>query len=217
MSLIRLLLACLILLVWAPVFAQEFPEWIEYMDRQELFQINFPGQPTVTESSYKTQSGETVPAKVYTAKDGPAIYSLTVVNYRGSEAVDYRGSTDWAAWNFRRRGGEVTFDAHAVTDWIVGHQLQITNPDGTRSYIGIHPHMRRLYIMEATAPPGYPPPSDFPQTISILDEQGRAIRYELDDEGNRVRRIFADEQYREEFRHLEGANEARPLERPPSE
>jgi len=186
MRLSRIIPAALILLVGgASAFAQE---WIEYVDRKEFFQINFPGQPTVKDISYKTESGETVPAKVYTAKEGPATYTLTVVNYKGSEAGDYRGSTAWAAWNFRKRGGVVTYDAYAQTDRIIGHQLQITNPDKSRSYIGIHPNMRRLYIMEASAPPDYPPPSDFPQTISLLDEQGRRIRYELDDEGNRVGR-----------------------------
>ena len=186
MYLSRLLLAGSILWAAAPVVAQEFPEWIEYVDREEFFQINFPGEPTVAEISYETQSGATVPGKVYTAKDGPATYVLTVVNFEGAEGGDYHGSTAWEAWNFRKRGGEVTFDAYAVTDRIRGHQMQITNPDGTRSYIGIHPHMRRLYVMEASAPPGYPPPSDFPQTISILDENGHRIRYNLDDEGNRI-------------------------------
>jgi len=186
MRLSRIIPAALILLVsGASAFAQE---WIEYVDRKEFFQINFPGQPAVKDISYKTESGETVPAKVYTAKEGPATYTLTVVNYKNAEGGDYRGSTAWAAWNFRKRGGVVTYDAYAVTDRIAGHQLQITNPDKTRSYIGIHPNARRLYIMEAAAPPDYPPPSDFPQTISLLDEQGRRIRYDLDDEGNRVGR-----------------------------
>jgi len=186
MRLSRIIPAALILLVGgSSAFAQE---WIEYVDRKEFFQINFPGQPTVKDISYKTESGETVPAKVYTAKEGPATYTLTVVNYKNAEGGDYRGSTAWAAWNFRKRGGVVTYDAYAQTDRIIGHQLQITNPDKSRSYIGIHPNMRRLYIMEATAPPDYPPPSDFPQTISLLDEQGRRIRYDLDDEGNRVGR-----------------------------
>jgi len=184
MRLIRLASAGLILLLSAPAFAQE---WIEYVDRNEFFQINFPGQPTVTEIQYKAESGDMVPAKVYTAKEGPAVYTLTVVNFKDAEAGDYRGSTAWAAWQFRKRG-QVTYDAYQQTDRIAGIQLQITNPDKSRSYIGIHPHMRRLYIMEATAPPDYPPPSDFPQTISILDEQGHRIRYELDDEGNRVGR-----------------------------
>jgi len=177
--------AGLILFVAGPAFAQE---WIEYVDRSEFFQINFPGQPTVRDIQYKTESGETVPAKVYTAKEGPATYVLTVVNYKNAEAGDYRGSTAWAAWNFRRRGGQVTYDAYAQTDRMAGIQLQITNPDKSRSYIGIHPNLRRLYIMEATAPADYPPPSDFPQTISVLDDQGRRIRYNLDDEGNRIGR-----------------------------
>ena len=189
MRLIRLVSAGLIVFVCSPAFAQE---WIEYVDRKEFFQINFPGQPTVKEIQYKTESGEMVPAKVYAAKEGPAVYVLTVVNYKNSEAGDYRGSTAWAAWNFRKRGGEVTYDAYAQTDRIEGIQLQITNPDKTRSYIGIHPNARRLYIMEATAPPDYPPPSDFPQTISVLDEEGHRIRYELDDEGNRTGRARDD-------------------------
>jgi YD repeat-containing protein len=189
MRLIRFVSAGLILLVSSPASAQE---WIEYVDRGEFFQINFPGQPTVKEIQYKTESGEAVPAKVYTAKEGPATYVLTVVNYKNGDVNDYRGSIAWAAWQFRKRGGEVTYDAYAQTDRIAGIQLQITNPDKTRSYIGIHPNARRLYIMEATAPPDYPPPSDFPQTISILDEEGHRIRYELDDEGNRVGRAGDD-------------------------
>ena len=183
MSLIRLISAGLILFMSGPSFAQD---WIEYVDRAELFQINFPGQPTVRDIGYESEMGETLPARVYTAKGGPATYSLTVVNYKDAEPQDYRGAMIWAAWQMRKRGGEVTYDAYAQTDRITGIQLQITNKDTTRSYIGIHPHMRRLYIMEATAPADYPPPSDFPQTLSILDEQGHRIRYNLDDEGNRI-------------------------------
>jgi hypothetical protein len=183
MRLIRLISAGMILLVSAPAFAQE---WIEYVDRKEHFQINFPGQPTVKDIQYLSEDGEMLPARVYTAKEGPAIYSLTVVNYEDAEAGVYRASTAWAAWQYRKRGGEVTYDAYAVTDRIAGHQLQITNKDGSRSYVGIHPNARRLYVMEATAPPDYPPPSDFPQTLSVLDDQGHRIRYELDDEGNRI-------------------------------
>lgn len=214
MNLMRIIPAVLILLMAGPSFAQEWQEWIEYVDREDHFQINFPGQPTVEDSTFESEHGEAIPARVYTATEGPAIYKLTVVNYTDAEANDWRGSEIWAAWQMRKRGGEVTLETYAQTDRISGIQLQITNLDQTRSYIGIHPHMRRLYIMEASAPADYPPPSDFPQTISILDDQGRAIRYELDDEGNRVGRVFADEQYEEEFRNLEGLNEVRSYESP---
>ena len=211
MNLIRLISAGLILFMAAPSFAQE---WIEYINREDRFQINFPGQPSVQNITYPTESGEQVPARVYTAKEGPATYSLTVVNYKDAEPNDYRGATIFATWQFYKRGGEITYMAYAQTDRIQGIQLQITNKDGTRSYIAVHPHERFLYIMEASAPPDYPPPSDFPQTIAILDEQGRAVRYDLDEEGNRVRRIFADEQYQEEFKHLEGLNEVGPQPTP---
>ena len=207
MKLIRLVSAGLILFLSAPSFAQE---WIEYIDRAELFQINFPGQPTVRDTTYESELGEALPARVYTAQGGPATYTLTVVNYKDAEPGDWRGAQIWAAWQMRKRGGEVTYEAYQQTDRITGIQIQITNRDTTRSYIGIYPHMRRLYIMDATAPADYPPPSDFPQTLAILDEQGRAIRYQLDDEGNRVKRVFADEQYDEEFKHLEGLNEVLP-------
>ncbi len=183
MSLIRLISAGLILFMSGPSFAQE---WIEYVDRVEYFQINFPGQPTVRDIGYESEMGETLPARVYTAKGGPATYSLTVVNYKDAEPGDWRGAQIWAAWQIRKRGGEITYEAYQQTDRIQGIQIQITNRDTTRSYIGIYPHERRLYIMEATAPADYPPPSDFPQTLAILDDQGLRIRYQLDDEGNRI-------------------------------
>ena len=202
-----LVLAGWFLLAAMPTFAQE---WVEYQNLDDLFQINFPGQPTVKEIEFPTELGNTAPARVYTAKEDRTVYSLTVVDFKDAEGQDWRGSQIWAAWQLRKRGGEVTLETFAQTDRIAGIQLQITNADKTRSYIGIHPHERRLYIMEATAPPDAPPPSDFPQTLSVLDEQGRAIRYDVDDEGNRVKRIFADEQYQEEYKYLEGANEILP-------
>ena len=208
MNLMRLILAGAILLISTPSFAQE---WIEYKDREELFQINFPGQPAVRDATYKSEQGEDLPARVYTAKEGPATYTLTVVNYKDAEGGDWRGAQIWSAHQIRKRGGEVTYEAYQQTDRIAGIQIQITNKDDTRSYVGIYPHMRRLYIMEASAPPDYPPPADFPQTLAILDEQGRAIRYQLDDEGNRIKRVFADEQYDERFKHLEQLNEVGPL------
>ena len=187
MRLIRVISAGFILFHAGFAFAQE---WIEYVDRKEFFQINFPGQPTVKDITYQGEDDEKLPARVYTAKDGPATYTLTVVNYKDSEEVagagGYRGAPSWAVWNFLKRGGKLTLYTYAQVDRIAGIELHITNPDQTRSYIAVHPHKRRLYIMEATAPPDYPPPSDFPQTLAILDENGARIRYELDDEGNRV-------------------------------
>ena len=75
---------------------------------------------------------------------------------------------------------DVTYDRWAQIDRIRGHHLQITNEDGSRSYIAIHFHGVRLYILEARAKPGAPPPIQFQQSLSILDENGEVVRYDVD-------------------------------------
>jgi len=186
MRLIGLIPAALILFISGPSFAQD---WIEFADQAERFSVNFPGEPTVQATTYKSEDGGTLPARVYTAQEGPRRYSITVVNYAGTDGTVVRGSIAWAAWNFRKRGGEVTYDAFAQVDRIEGHQLQITNADKSRTFVAIHLHARRLYILEATVPPGSPPPGDFQVSLGILDEKGNRIRYDLDADGNRSTRV----------------------------
>ncbi len=190
MRLIRLILAALILSISGLSFAQD---WIVYVNRAERFSVNFPGEPTVQEMIYMSEDGSTLPARVYTAQEGPRRYSITVVNYADTGETVLRGSTvrgsiAYAAWNFRKRGREVTYDAFAQVDRIEGHQLQITNADQSRTFVAIHLHARRLYILEATVPPGSPPPVDFQISLYILDEEGKRIRYNLDHDGNRTTR-----------------------------
>ncbi len=190
MRLMRLIPAALILSISGLSFAQG---WIEYVDRAERFSVNFPGEPTVQDTTYMSEYGDTLPARVYTAQEGPRRYSITVVNYADTGETVLRGSTvrgsiAYAAWNFRKRGGEVTYDAFAQVDRIEGHQLQITNADQSRTFVAIHLHARRLYILEATVPPGSPPPTDFQISLYILDEEGKRIRYNLDHDGNRTTR-----------------------------
>ena len=161
--------------------------WVEFADREQLFSVNLPHEPTVEEIVYHSEYHAELPAKVYEASDDRVNYKVIVVDYRGTQVVDVRGSIAYAAWNYRKRGGEVTFDAYAQVDRIEGHQLQITNADESRTYIAIHLHDSRLYILEATAIAGTPPPGHFQQSLSILDENGDRIRYDLDADGVRTR------------------------------
>ena len=62
-----------------PTFAQE---WVEFSSREDRFTCNFPIQPKVTETSFKSQFGADLPARVYSADSGRSRYSLTVVDYR---------------------------------------------------------------------------------------------------------------------------------------
>ena len=158
----------------APAFAAE---WTEFVDKAERFGVSLPGNPDVREITYKTWRGATVPARVYTAKDGPRSYSVTVVDHtkvvihNDTEITDILGSIDWAAWNIRKRPGiQITYDAYAQADRIEGHEIYLVNPDKTKTTIGIFLHAKRLYILEANVPAGSPP-------------------YEVDPEGQRVKRV----------------------------
>lgn len=184
MRLVRVF-ACM-LLVTGVCFGQE---WINYVNRADRFVVNFPGQPQVKDSTFKSEYGRTLPAHVYTAHAGPVSYSVTVVDYKDAEVVDVRGAIDWAAWQIRKRGGDITIDAFAQTDRIEGHQMHIINADKTRTLVQIHQYARRLYILEANAPLDYPPPIDFQQSLVILDAQGTRVRFDLDKDGNRAKRV----------------------------
>ena len=81
-------------------------------------------------------------------------YKVVVVNYEGAQIVDVRGSMAYAAWYFRQREGQFTFDAYPQADRIEGHQLQFTNSDLSRTYVAIRFHKGRLCILGATAPAG---------------------------------------------------------------
>ncbi len=180
--------------------------WVEYINRTDLFIVNFPGEPVVTETTHHSAFGADFPARVYSVDNERGRYEITVVDYRDTEAIhlartnrteansgaaiwvtDVRASVAHAANAFRTRGGEVTYDAWADIDKIEGHQLQITNPDQSRSFISIHLHASRLYVLEGTVPAGSPAPGIFQQSLGILDEEGRRIRYNIDADGNLTR------------------------------
>jgi hypothetical protein len=112
-----------------------------------------------------------------------------VINLNGLDATAIAGAVAWEAWNIRKRGGRITYDAYEQIDRIPGHQLQIDNADRTRTTVAIHQLHKRLYILEATGPPNSPGLVLFQMSLMILDENGKRIRFEQDDEGNPTRRV----------------------------
>ena len=198
--------AALALLASAPCLAQN---WVEYVHRTDRFALTFPATPEVLETTQVSAHGVVFPARIYSVQDGVRRYSLTVVDYTDAErrhrerpdqtdassgrlfwVMDVRASVENAAQIIRERtreaGGELTYEGWADIDKIEGRQMQITHADQSRSYIGIHLNSSRLYTVEATAPPGYPPPAWFQQGLQFLDQDGMRIRYTLDPDGQRV-------------------------------
>ncbi len=159
--------------------------WGEYSNRTDAFSINFPGEPSVREITYKTEYAISLPARVYTKQDGSNRYSLTVVDYTVAEKIhadrvrsckaaggdgdlcndhgstEIRGALIYATWNFFQRDAKVTHLSYSNVDRIEGNELQLTNPDGSRTFASVHMHENRLYILEGTVAKGSPPPALF--------------------------------------------------------
>ena len=180
--------------------------WTNRVYPDQLFSANFPGEPTISTAPYPSEYGGTFPSTIYEARKGDNFYSVTVVDFSDARSIyeqlaeeinvagahnfwlyDQMGAIAHAAQQFRLRGGEVTYDAWHHVDFIGGHQLFLTNPDQTRTYAGIYRHADRLYVLEATVTADTPPQGVFQQSLTILDEEGKRIRYDLQPDHTRVR------------------------------
>ena len=203
MRLTQLVPSALVLFISAPSFAQE---WIEFSSRADRFTCNFPVQPTITETTYRSEYGADLPARVYSAAQGQSRYSMRVVDYNQARRIltekaraagrsqkpaleqpamrrcwrnDVRGALVHASWQFMQRDARLTQYNYNFIDLIEGHQLQLTNnADKSRTFAGIYMHDNKLYIIEGTVPAGYPEPGLFQQSLGWLDENGRGIRYD---------------------------------------
>ena len=80
----------LILLVAAltvPVLANA-QEWQRFVDGDEFFAVNFPGEPEVADFLYASEYGGQLPARTYSLTANEVDYRVTVVNY-GTDEKSY--------------------------------------------------------------------------------------------------------------------------------
>jgi hypothetical protein len=156
--------------------------WIEYVNTDDFFSVNFPGEPWVEEFIYVSEFKSPLPSRRYIAEDAIGRYQMTVIDMHttvrppGRQGLELRGAMAYAATELRQTG-EVTYDAYGEIQVIPGHQLQITLPDGRRNFVQIHYHDYRLYIAEAIVAGNMPPPAHFQASVSIVNGQGHQIRY----------------------------------------
>jgi hypothetical protein len=188
------LVFAVVLALSAPAAAQE---WIEYTSKQDLFIVNFPGEPTIREVPYPTEFGITLQARVYSVEDRGSRYSVTVVDYTAAErlhtaragscqgnpctnriANELRGAMDYAMFQLLQRGGKVTYYGLGDTDRIEGRRVQLLNPDQSRIFGAVYMHELRLYILEGTVPADAPPPALFQQNFGMFDAKMDRVRYQ---------------------------------------
>ncbi len=195
--------AASLLSIAAPGWAQE---WAEYANQEDRFTCNFPGEPQLTETTWVSEFGAELPARVYAADVGPSRYTVTVADYNHVERIlteragncppgaercsgggstgegywrhDLRGAMLYATWTFMQRDAEVSHVGYNSVDRVEGHQMHLTNPDQSRTFVSIYMHENKLYVLEGTVPRGYPAPALFQQSLGWLDENGNGLRYQ---------------------------------------
>ena len=180
-------------------------EWAEYVSLRDGFSINFAGQPKITEITWQSQLGYTLPARVYSAERGQERFSITVVDYSSLEQQgiarwkacppgnsqcrdggptigpgywkqDERGAMVFALAKYLKRPFQVTDYAWDWQDMVEGHSLQMKG-DGRRTLVYVAMHDRKLYVLEASAPEEHAEPGLFQQSLGWLDKDGKRIRY----------------------------------------
>ena len=166
------LLAALFVLVSVPASAQG---WSEYRNTDEGFLVNLPTDPKVDTITYTTQSGASVPARVFSSSEEENHYYMTVVNLLGS-AVDDDGTKAMAheASNLRRRG-RIRFEEPSTLDGIYGHQLSILQTDGRRVLIQLYYYNHKLYIAEGNTAPGAFEAALFQTSVAMIHPDGRVV------------------------------------------
>jgi len=78
MRLTSIFSAALFISLASPVLAQE---WIEFVSRDDGFRVNFPATPSVTTTTFMSEYGAALPARVYSAARGGQKFSMTVVDF----------------------------------------------------------------------------------------------------------------------------------------
>lgn len=191
--------AALVLAVTGTTLAQGF---IQYSSKTDFFALSFPGEPSVRDTTWKSEQGITLPARVYSVENARGRYSMTVVDYKDAEKLhterstqcqkakgegdtctnswrgDVSGAIAWATWQFLQRDAKLTFYGWYVADLVPGQWLQLLNPDESRTFAAVNMHGTRLYVLEGTVPRGAPAPGLFQQSLMFLDEKGNSIRYQ---------------------------------------
>ena len=158
-------------------------DWEEIVSQEERFTAIFPGHPAIQETTWFSQFGAVLPARVYSMSEGQSRYSVTVVDYNPIErllversrscpqgANTCQGTADWGVgyWKTDIRGALLYVirrflerDAEVTTlNWngialVQGVEIRFTNnADQSRTFASIYMHENRLLIVEATAPRG---------------------------------------------------------------
>jgi hypothetical protein len=153
--------------------------WEEYVNRENFFQVNFPGEPTVTEVPYRTVKGTNLTAHVFTATAAASsitagTYRVTVVDY--TSAQNELGDAIEQARQAMLAKGTAKYDGRENLDMHRSWRVTVETP--TSRILGeiLIAANNRVYIVEGETPIALPPPAQFQASIQVLNDEGVRIR-----------------------------------------
>jgi hypothetical protein len=156
------------LLIAAPLLpvAAAAQEWRAYSYTKPDFSIQFPAAPTVQAGTAKNSTGVTLPVTRYTLRQDGVLYSLSVVNYSGTN--DDALSTIAATEHTLKAASGKVIEAHgARINRVFGRELQLDGTDGSRSAIALIFFDRYLFMVQGQV---FAP--------NVADQMGDALRFE---------------------------------------
>jgi hypothetical protein len=176
--------------------------WRDFMSTEDGFQVRVPGEFTITDTTWDSEYGAVMPARIYLYEAGASSYQMTVADYTDAyrihaaredrtEAdtlrvhweVDVHASVVYAASMIRARPGRVAFNAYHYIGRVPGEQIQMVYSDESRLYAGIYLHAGKLYILGVTVPQGAPPPILYQQSLGWVDDNGESAVWVLEATG----------------------------------
>jgi hypothetical protein len=133
----------------APAAAQG---WEEYSYPDYAFSVAFPANPQVETTTYQVADNRSVPAHVYSVRQGNAVFKMTVAELAGTNLDE--SAVIGHAIKTLSEGGRVKINIPARIYRAYGRQVAVEGADGSRSMVAMFDIVGRLYLIEAKAPPG---------------------------------------------------------------
>ena len=159
-----------VILASLPAFAQQ---WVDYINPEYRFRINFPVEPTEQDTVYVSSDGLSLAARTFSAEQDSSRYRVSVVKFP-SDIADVAGELDHAAESYRQRG-EVTHDEPGTYEQLEAHELNLIDLEGRQIYASYVFHDEHLFIAEGDVGADAFPPIQFQQSLWIVDAEGTPI------------------------------------------
>ena len=160
-----------------------------YVNCSSRFAVMFPAEPKSRSMTYRAPSSPLVPARQFVAEHKTGRFTVTVADFSLGPAVSEQ-IVERAAQDLRSRG-KVQFQASDSYDaGTPGRQLDITEQDGNQLRASVYMAGHRLFIAEASAPPGDTNALLFDQSMTLIDAAGHDINRAVELNSNAGPRIF---------------------------